>query len=70
MAKRIVKGRRVRELLREEMRRRWEITIRNAEEFFREWFEVDKYYMGLRIMGVVQGWDTSSYGRTSNFSFF
>ena len=70
ITRRIMKRGRVRELSKEEMRRRWEITIRNAEFFFREWYEVDKYYMGLRIMGVVQGWDTSSYGRTSNFSFF
>ena len=43
----------------EERQRRYDITLRNAQEMYREWSK--KYQKNFDLMGVAQGWDPQSY---------
>ena len=52
-----------RELTLEEKKRRWRINIENARETM-ELLNKEKYN-GLKIIGVVQGWDLDSYRRAA-----
>jgi len=46
--------------------KRWQITIDNAREMYELWKSKDKYLSKLRIIGVAQGWDVTSYRRSVN----
>jgi len=46
-----------------EKERRWRITLENAREMFELWQSKDKYFNSIRLIGVAQGWDVSSYRR-------
>ena len=47
----------------QEKKRRWKITIENAQEFLDIWMSKDKYIKTFRPIGVAQGWDIESYKR-------
>ena len=44
---------------KDERRRRYNITLKNAREMYREWRK--KYRKNFDLMGVAQGWDPLSY---------
>ena len=44
-----------------EKERRWKLTLENAREMFELWQSKDKYFNSIRLIGVAQGWDVSSY---------
>jgi len=44
----------------EERKRRYNITLKNAEKMHKEWLEL--YQDSFSLMGAIQGWDPKSYG--------
>jgi len=53
----------VRELTQEEKKNRWKITLDNARETM-DLLQREKYN-GLKVIGVVQGWDIESYRKAT-----
>ena len=45
----------------EQNEKRWQLTLDNAKEMFELWQSKDRYLNSIRMIGIAQGWDVSSY---------